>query len=310
MLVVLTGGTGGAKLVQGLSLEMDPRELVIVCNTADDFVLHGLRISPDLDTITYTLAGLGDKEKGWGIKDDTFVVLEWLEKYGGESWFKLGDRDLATHITRSALLREGLSLSQTTERIRKALGVKASILPMSDDVIETRIVTPKGDISFQEFFVRDRWALEVDTVYFAGVEGSRPAPGVIDAIRSAAAIVICPSNPATSIGPILAVAGVRTALREASGPVLAVSPIIQGAAVSGPAAKLMSATGLEASAVGVAQAYADFLDSILIAREDQDLEPKIRELGVKTVATSILMGSLAGKRRLAREVLALTAAMC
>lgn len=310
MLVVLTGGTGGAKLVQGLSLEMDPRELVIVCNTADDFVRYGLKISPDLDTITYTLAGVGDAVKGWGIKDDTFVVLEWLERYGGERWFKLGDRDLATHITRSALLREGLSLSQATERIRKALGVKATVLPMSDEVIETRIVTPQGDISFQEFFVRDRWAHEVERVYFVGVERSRPAPGVIDAIRSATAVVICPSNPVTSIGPILSVPGVRKALGRASGPVLAVSPIIQTAAVSGPAVKLMSTMGLDASAVGVARAYADFLDTMLIAPEDQELEPKIRELGVKTVATSILMGSLAEKRRLAREVLALSAAMC
>ena len=310
MLVVLTGGTGGAKLVQGLSLEMDPRELVIVCNTADDFVLHGLRISPDLDTITYTLAGLGDTEKGWGIKDDTFVVLEWLEKYGGESWFKLGDRDLATHITRSALLREGLSLSHTTDRIRKALGVKAAILPMSDDVIETRILTPKGDISFQEFFVRDRWSLEVDTVYFAGVERSRPAPGVIDAIRSAAAVVICPSNPVTSIGPILAVPGVRTALREARGPVLAVSPVVGGAAVSGPAGKLMAAAGLEVSAFGVAKAYAEFLDTILVAPDDRELGPRIQELGVKAVVASILMRSLAEKRRLARELLALIGPVC
>ena len=310
MLVVLTGGTGGAKLVQGLSLEMDPRELVIVCNTADDFVLHGLRISPDLDTITYTLAGLGDTERGWGIKDDTFVVLEWLEKYGGESWFKLGDRDLATHITRSALLREGLSLSHTTERIRKALGVKAAILPMSDDVIETRILTPQRDISFQEFFVRDHWALEVDRVYFAGVERSRPAPGVIDAIRSAAAVVICPSNPVTSISPILAVPGVRTALREARGPVLAVSPVVGGAAVSGPAGKLMAAAGLEVSAFGVAKAYAEFLDTILVAPEDRELGPRIQELGVKAVVASILMRSLAEKRRLARELLALIGPVC
>lgn len=310
MLVILTGGTGGAKLVQGLSLEMDPRELVIVCNTADDFVLYGLKISPDLDTITYTLAGLGDAEKGWGIKDDTFVVLEWLEKYGGESWFKLGDRDLATHITRSALLREGLSLSQATERIRKALGVKATVLPMSDEVIETRIVTPEGDISFQEFFVRDRWANEVERVYFAGVERSRPAPGVIDAIRSAAAVVICPSNPVTSIGPILAVAGVRTALREARGPVLAVSPVVGGAAVSGPAGKLMAAAGLEVSAFGVAKGYAEFLDTILVAPEDRELEPRIQELGVKAVVASVLMRSLAEKRQLARELLALIGPVC
>lgn len=304
MLVALTGGTGGAKLVKGLSLEVNPEDLAIICNTADDFVLHGLHISPDLDTITYTLAGISDPYKGWGIKDDTFAVLEWLERYGGETWFKLGDRDLATHITRSRLLREGLRLSQVTERIGKALGVKAAVIPMSDDKIETRIVTPKGEISFQEYFVKERWAAEVKEVSFAGVEKSRPAPGVVDAIQGAAAVILCPSNPVSSIGPILAVPGIKAALKKTKAPVVAISPIIQGAPLSGPADKLMAAMGLEVSAFGVAKAYADFLDVILVAPEDRGLKKRIGEMGIKTTTASIHMNSLADKRRLAREVLA------
>ena len=304
MLVVLTGGTGGAKLIQGLSLEVDPAELVVVCNTGDDFVFHGLHISPDLDTITYTLAGLSDTIRGWGIKDDTFTVLEWLEKYGGETWFKLGDRDLALHVTRSRLLREGLTLSRITDRIREAMGIKATILPMSDDRVETRVVTPQGEISFQEYFVKRHWADEVKKIFFTGAERSKPAPGVLAAIRKAAAVIVCPSNPVTSIGPILAVPGIREALAEVRSPVVAVSPIIRGAPVSGPAHKLMAAAALEVSAAGVAEAYADFLDAIMVAPEDKDLQGRIEGLGVKTAISPIRMDSLADKRRVARELLA------
>jgi LPPG:FO 2-phospho-L-lactate transferase len=304
MVVVLTGGTGGAKLVHGLSLEADPEKLAIICNIADDFVLHGLHISPDLDTITYSLAGLADATKGWGIQDDTFVALEWLGRYGGETWFRLGDKDLAIHITRSALLREGIKLSEVTKRVCKALGIKATILPVSDEQVETRITTARGNLSFQEYFVRDRWADNVMNVSFVGAEKSRPAPGVIKALQEADAIVICPSNPVTSIGPILAVPEVKAAIEKTGAPVVGVSPIIQGAPVNGPAHKLMAAQGLEVSAFGVAGVYADFLDAILIASEDQELKGKIEELGIKAVATSIRMNSLADKRRLAREVLA------
>ena len=303
MLVGLTGGTGGAKLIQGLSLEVSPKDLVVVCNTADDFVFHGLHISPDLDTVTYTLAGIGDAAKGWGIKDDTFVVLEWLEKYGGESWFKLGDRDLATHITRSRLLRRGLRLAEVTERICQALGVRATIIPMSDDRVETRIATPEGEISFQEYFVKRRWADEVKKVFFAGEKESRPAPGVLDAIRRAQAVILCPSNPITSIAPILSVPGIKGALQETRAAIVAVSPIIQGSPVSGPAHKLMAAMGHEVSALGVAQVYADFLDRIVIAPEDENLKGRIEELGIKTSVFPIRMDSLEDKRRVARELL-------
>ena len=303
MLVLLTGGTGGAKLVQGLSLEVEPEKLFVVCNTADDFVVHGLHVSPDLDTITYTLAGVGDTIKGWGIQNDTFAVLQWLGKFGEETWFQLGDRDLATHITRSRLLRDGLSLSQVTERIRKAFGIRTPVLPMSDNRVETKIVTPKGELSFQEYFVRDHWADEFEGLSFEGVEMSRPAPGVLESIQGASAVILCPSNPVTSIGPILAVPGIRDALKETKAPVAAVSPIIRGMPFSGPAHKFMARLGMDVSAFGVAEAYHDFLDFIFLSSEDSELIPHIEGLGIKCVVTSICLDSLGDKRRLARELL-------
>jgi LPPG:FO 2-phospho-L-lactate transferase len=305
MLVVLTGGTGGAKLIEGLSHEVDAAELAIICNTADDFVLHGLNISPDLDTIMYTLAGMSDSAKGWGIQDDTFRVLAQLEKLGAEAWFKLGDRDIATHIIRTHLLRAGLRLSDVTNRLRTHLGVKTRILPMSDDEIETRIETSKGEISFQEYFVKQRWQPEVKRVFYAGVERCQSAPGVLEVICDAAKIVICPSNPVTSIGPILAVPGVRNALTETKAPVVGVSPMIGESAISGPAHRLMAAQAMNPSVFGVAQGYADFVDQFVIDCADEKLRNKIESLGIKTVATSIMMKTLDDKRRLAREVLAL-----
>jgi LPPG:FO 2-phospho-L-lactate transferase len=305
MLVALTGGTGGAKLIEGLSHEVDSAELTIVCNTADDFVLHGLNISPDLDTIMYTLAGMSDSAKGWGIQDDTFSVLAQLEKLGADAWFKLGDRDIATHILRTHLLRAGFKLSDVTERLRNNLGIKARILPMSNDEVETRIETLEGEISFQEYFVKQRWQPEVKKVFYAGVEKSRSAPGVLEAICDAAKIVICPSNPVTSIGPILAIPGVRDALRRATARVVGVSPMIGESAISGPAHKLMAAQGIDPSTLGTAKGYADLLDQLVIDREDEKLRGKIESLGIKVVATPVIMKSLDDKRRLAREVLAL-----
>jgi len=304
MIVALTGGTGGAKLVEGLAAAVDPAELTIVCNTGDDCVFHGLHISPDIDTITYTLAGLSDTEKGWGIKGDTFTALEQLRRLGNDAWFNLGDKDLATHIMRTRLLREGRKLSEITEQIRSALGVSAKILPMSDDWFETRVKTPSGEIPFQEFFVKKRWAPDVLAVRFVGVEQARPAPGVLDAIRHAEAIIICPSNPITSIGPILAVPGIRAALEEAEVPVVGVSPMIGAAAISGPAHKLMLASGVQASALGVAKFYKDFLDKLLIAVEDTGIARDIEGLGISTFCTNIRMTSMTDKKRLAREVLA------
>jgi LPPG:FO 2-phospho-L-lactate transferase len=305
MIVVLTGGTGGAKLIEGLAAEIDPAELTIISNTGDDCVFHGLNISPDIDTIIYTLAGLVDSAKGWGIQGDTFSVLNQLRCLGDDAWFQLGDRDLATHITRTRLLREGGKLSEVTDRIRRSLGVKATILPMSDDRIETRVATPQGEISFQEFFVKEGSALEVIGVRFDGVEISEPAPGVVEAIEHANAIIVCPSNPITSIGPILAIPRVRTMLKEVKVPVVGVSPIIGQVAISGPAHKLMIACGREASVVGVAECYDDFLDTLLIAHEDRGRAGEIDRLYIEVVPTDIRMTSLVEKRRLAREVLAL-----
>jgi LPPG:FO 2-phospho-L-lactate transferase len=305
MLVVLTGGTGGAKLIEGLAAEMDPTQLTIICNTGDDCVIHGLHISPDIDTITYTLAGLIDGEKGWGIRDDTFAVLEQLRRLGNDTWFNLGDQDLATHIMRTRLMAEGATLSRVTERIRVALGVRAKIIPMSDDHVETRVVTPEGEISFQEFFVKERWLPNVKAIRFAGAEGSMPAPGVLEAIRRSAAVVIAPSNPITSIGPILAVSEIRKALQHSVVTVVGVSPIIGTKAVSGPAHKLMAAQGVAPSALGVADAYHDLLNRFVIDAEDHDLKARLEKLGIRVVESSIRMTSVAEKRRLAREVLAL-----
>jgi len=305
MLVVLTGGTGGAKLIEGLAGETDPAELTIVCNTGDDAIFHGLHVSPDIDTITYTLAGLIDAAKGWGIKDDKFVVLEQLRRLGSDAWFNLGDKDLATHISRTKWLNDGLKLSSVTDRIRCQLGVRSKILPMSDERVETRLQTPQGEISFQEFFVKERWAREVSSVRFVGAELAKPAPGVLEMIQSAEAIVICPSNPITSIGPILSVPGIRSALEQTRAPVIGVSPIIGSAAISGPAHKLMIAAGFEASVVGVARCYKRFLNTLLIADEDRASEPIVEALGVAPLCTDIRMGSVTDKRRLAREVLAL-----
>jgi LPPG:FO 2-phospho-L-lactate transferase len=305
MLTILTGGSGGAKLIEGLAAEIDPAELTIVCNTADDCVFHGLHVSPDLDTITYTLAGISDSTKGWGIKDESFAVLEQLRRLGESTWFKLGDKDLATHIMRSRLLNEGFPLGRVTGELCNRFGVSAKILPMSDERVETRLCTPDGEISFQEYFVKERWSKPVNSVRFEGAERSRPAPGVLEAIRQAFAVVVCPSNPVTSIGPILAVPGIRAALTDTKATVVALSPIVGASAISGPAHKLMAAAGFEPSAFGVAQAYADFLDLFVIATADERMKSRIGSLGITTVLSDIVMSDRAGKRRLAREVLAL-----
>ena len=305
MIVVLTGGTGGAKLIEGLAAEIDPAELTIIGNTGDDCVFHGLNISPDIDTIIYTLAGLVDSTKGWGIQEDTFSVLNQLRCLGDDAWFQLGDKDLAMHITRTRLLREGAKLSEVTDRIRRSLGVKATILPMSDDRVETWVDTPQGEISFQEFFVKERSSPEVVGVRFAGADISEPAPGVIEAIERANAIIVCPSNPITSIGPILAVSGIRAVLKGVKARVVGVSPIIGEVAISGPAHKLMIACGREASVAGVAACYDDFLGTLLIAHEDRGRVSQIDRLRVEVVLSDIRMPSLMEKRRLAREVLAL-----
>jgi len=304
MILALTGGTGGAKLIEGLAAELDADELTIVCNTADDTLVHGLYVSPDLDTITYTLAGLIDPDQGWGVRNDTFAVLQQLGHLGVETWFKLGDRDLALHIRRTQLINEGLKLSEVTDQLCRALGIKPKILPMSDEKIQTRVNTPQGEISFQEFFVKEHWTREVTGIHFAGVEQSQPAPGVLEAMRRAEGVIVCPSNPITSIGPILAVPGIRSALAALEVPVVGVSPLIGATAISGPAHKLMIACGYDPSSLGVARHYGDILDRLFIAAEDQNLASSIQDLSIGPVCTDIRMMTANDKRRLAAEVLA------
>src|SRR5258708_33698442 len=258
MIVVLTGGSGGAKFVDGLRRVVPPEDLTIIVNTGDDHDWWGLHVSPDLDSITYVLAGMLSSERGWGVRGDTFYCLQAMKELGEPIWFSVGDRDLATHLLRTKLLSQGQTLTQTTQMIAQRLNLSSRILPMSNMRVETRVDTPSGEFSFEEYFVQRWYQDPVNAVRFAGAEDARPAPGVLEAIACAQAVLLAPSNPVTSIGPILAVPGIRDALVETSAPVVAVSPIIGHAAVSGPAANLMASQQLEVSIEGVAQPYNPF----------------------------------------------------
>lgn len=268
MIVVFTGGTGGTKLVQGLQQIIAPEELTVVVNTGDDVEWWGLHVSPDIDSVLYGLGDLLSKDRGWGVEGDSFRCLERMKQLGQPSWFSLGDLDLATHLTRTAILRAGRTLSEATAELAAKFEVLARVLPMSDDRVSTMLDTAKGTLTFQEYFVRERHQVEVRAVRFEGAEAARPAPGVIESIERADAIVFAPSNPVTSIGPILAVQGIREALRRASAPIVAVSPIVGGAAVSGPAGELMQMMGWPSTIAGIAKAYDDFLD-VLVADETE-----------------------------------------
>jgi LPPG:FO 2-phospho-L-lactate transferase len=303
MIAVLTGGTGGAKFVQGLMQVVAPAELFCIVNTGDDLRWWGLHVSPDLDSITYALAGVLSRERGWGIEGDTFECLAAMERLGMPAWFRVGDRDLATHLLRTQLLEQGKTLTEATHGIASRFGVRARILPMSDDRVETRVSTPAGELAFEEYFVRERHQVEVTAVRFAGAERSRPAPGVLQAIAQAEAVLLAPSNPVTSIGPILAVPGIRDALHATAAPVLAVSPIVGAAAFSGPAAALMRLHGLPVSAAGVARAYADFLDVLLIDEADFGTAPAVEAQGVRAVWAPTRMTSPESKAALAQVAL-------
>lgn len=303
VLAVLAGGVGAARLLQGLVELVPEGELTIIVNTGDDIELHGLHVSPDLDIITYTLAGLVDEEKGWGFKGDTFNCLEALGRYGAETWFKLGDKDLATHIYRTKLLREGFTLSEATERIRKALGVKARILPMTNDRVETRIETDEGSLHFQEYLVKLGARPRVLGVKFEGAKRAKPAPGALEAVLEAEGVIVAPSNPVVSIGPILAVEGFKRALRKVKEKVVAVTPIVQGAPLKGPADKLMRGLGLEVSARAVAKLYGDFLGHFVLDWRDEALKGDIEALGIRVAVTETIMKNLRDKVKLAKEVL-------
>jgi LPPG:FO 2-phospho-L-lactate transferase len=303
-ITALAGGTGAAKLLRGLGRVIDLRDLTVVVNTGDDAEIWGLHVSPDLDTICYTLGGVIDERKGWGLTDETFHTLDQIARFGEPVWFNLGDRDLATHLHRTRLLREGRTLTQITRGIAQALGVTAAVLPMSDQPVRTRILGPDGWLAFQEYFVREKAQVEVRGVNYAGAPAARPAPGVLDALRSADAILVCPSNPITSIGPILAVPGLVEALRATDATVAAVSPIVGGDAVSGPAGRLMAAAGLPVSATGVARAYGGWLDALVFDEQDRALAPEIRAAGAVPVAAPTMMSSREAEAALARHVLA------
>jgi LPPG:FO 2-phospho-L-lactate transferase len=301
--VALAGGIGASKLLVGLNHAMEPRDLSIIVNTGDDIVMHGLAISPDLDIVTYSLAGVINPETGWGFRDETFHAHEQLAAFGRPAWFHLGDRDLATHIHRTAMLREGASLSAVAESIRSSLGVKARILPMSDQPVPTMIETDQGLLHFQEYLVQRRAEPRVRKIIFDGIERAQPAPGVIDALERADAIILCPSNPLISIGPTLAVGGIREALRKRRGDVVAVCPIIGGKSLKGPSDRMLLQLGFEASCVGVARMYQDICGTFVIDSVDAPEGRQIEALGMRVVACPTVMRTFEDKCRLAEEVL-------
>jgi LPPG:FO 2-phospho-L-lactate transferase len=305
MICVLSGGTGGAKFVDGLRQAMPAEEITIVVNTGDDLLWWGLYVSPDIDSITYVLSGMLSRERGWGVKGDTFLCLQAMGQLGEPTWFHTGDRDLAMHLLRSRLLAEGKTLSEATSVISEKLGVQARVLPMSNSRVETRVdTTTVGELSFQEYFVQRWYQDPVKSVRFAGASDAEAAPGVIDAITSADAVIIAPSNPITSIGPILAVPGIREGLVRARGKIVAISPIVGNAAVAGPAGILMQAHGLPCSIAGVAQAYGDFLDILICDSRDARAAEVLRKDGLRVQCMQTIMRSAEDKAALAREVLA------
>jgi LPPG:FO 2-phospho-L-lactate transferase len=303
MITVLAGGVGAAKFLRGLIDVVDPESITVIGNTADDEEFLGLHVSPDLDTVVYTLSDNVHPEQGWGLADETFRVLEQSRALGEDMWFLLGDKDIATHLLRTRLLREGLSLSEVTDRITRAFGVRCRLLPMSDDRVRTIVLTDGGELSFQEYFVRRRQQDEVRALRFDGAEAARPAPGVLDAIAQADAVIIAPSNPLVSIGPILAVPGVRQALVDTKAPVVAISPIVGGQALKGPADRMLASLGHEVSAAGVARLYLDFLDVLVLDEQDAALAPQVEALGVRACVTDTIMRDPASKRALTEATL-------
>jgi len=308
-ITALAGGVGASKLLLGLYQEMDPSDLTIIVNTGDDIILHGLKISPDLDIVTYTLAGVVDQKKGWGLRAETFHALKHLAGFGRENWFNLGDRDLATHIHRTAMLADGKTLSQAADSIRIALGVKSRILPMSDSPIPTIIESKEGPLHFQEYLVKRRTEPVVKGIRFEGVESAQPAPGVLEAIREADRILICPSNPLISIGPILAVPQIRDELRAHKQKVFAVCPIVGGKSLKGPSDKMLAQLGHQPTAPGVAKLYDDFTGTFVIDPADKSQSAAITALGMKVSILPTVMKTLTQKRKLARALLSISSSL-
>ncbi len=304
-LTALAGGVGAAKLLSGLAEVLPPEDLTVIVNTGDDFHWMGLYVCPDIDTVTYTLAGLANPITGWGVKDDTFSALDRLGQMGCETWFKVGDRDLATHIFRTALLQSGRTLSEVTKELCRQNGVAVRILPMTDSHVPTMVDTEEGILAFQEYFVHRQCLPVVRGLSYQGMMAAAPAPGVIDAILKADAIVLCPSNPYISIGPILAVPGVRGAMSRTAARVLAVSSIVAGAALKGPTASMMRQLGDECSAAGVACMYRDFLDVFVLDRRDRNLLGTVSKMDIEAHLADTVMDSEKSKHSLARSILRL-----
>ncbi|MFD6449075.1 2-phospho-L-lactate transferase [Promicromonospora sp. NPDC060204] len=307
---LLAGGVGGARLAHGLDLALGAAPtgnpapaLTVVVNVGDDTELHGLDISPDIDTVLYTLAELNDEERGWGLRGESYATLSALKDLGEDTWFTLGDRDLATHIVRTAWLRRGEPLSAVTAHLADAMGVRPRVLPATDDRLATLVDTPSGRLGFQEYFVGRQHADAVLGLHFDGADAARPAPGVLDAL-AAELVVLAPSNPFLSIEPLLAVPGVRDALATAPGRRVAVSPIVGGQAIKGPAAQILESLGHEVSALGVARIYADLVDVMVIDERDANLAGPVADLGLTVHVTDTIMGGPPGRERLARELLA------
>lgn len=300
--VVLAGGVGAGRFLDGLTRVVAPERIFIIGNTADDAEIHGLHISPDLDTVTYTLSGLSDRKRGWGIRGDSFRCLEALGRLGGDTWFQLGDRDLATHLYRTQRLRQGAKLSDITTEITAALGVRSRIVPMSEDRVRTRISTPTGELEFQTYFVKRRARDTVISVRFEGASEAKPAPGMLETIAGAEAIILCPSNPFISIGPILAIRGIREALQSKRDQVAAISPIVGGRALKGPAAAMMKSMRLRPAAVEVARLYADFVSTFVLDEVDRKQAVLVEKLGIRPVVTNTVMRGLRERKSLARVI--------
>jgi len=301
-IVALAGGVGGAKLALGLAAVLPAEALTVAVNTADDFEHLGFAISPDLDTVMYTLAGVANPETGWGRQGETWTVMEAVGALGGETWFRLGDKDLATHIERTRRLRAGESLSSVMRDLAKRLGVKPALAPMSDDPVRTIVDTEQGELAFQDWFVRLQCKPVVKSVRFAGAETAKPHPSLLD-FSGQRGVIVCPSNPFVSVGPILALAGVRAALETAKVPRVAVTPIVGGAAIKGPAAKMLAELGHDVSALGVARYYRGLIDGFVLDVQDRALAAAIEAVGMKVRVTDTMMRNDADKRRLAAETL-------
>ncbi|OGD46405.1 2-phospho-L-lactate transferase [Candidatus Bathyarchaeota archaeon RBG_16_48_13] len=303
MYTVLAGGVGAARFLQGFLNTVDPSEVTIIVNTGDDEEFYGLHVSPDLDIVMYTLAGIVDQKKGWGIYRDTFLCMEVLHRYGEETWFKLGDMDLATHVLRTELLDENVTLSEVTRKLCHELGIRSRIIPMSNNKVSTMVRIGSGFIKFQEYFVKRATSDDVNKVIFKGIANAKPAPDVVDSIMDSKGIIVAPSNPIVSIGTILGVRGVRKALRDTKARKVAISPIVGGNAIKGPADRLMRGLGMEPSAYGVAALYRDFLDWMVIDEIDVALKGRIEGLGMNVGITDTIMRNQRKKENLARFIL-------